>query len=86
MLSDEVLSIPGSISPQETFTLCKKIAAIRLVRLGDGRGKLGEILQLPAGACLECCGGGYNERTVKVHYAGEFFFVFLQDLHYISPR
>ena len=80
MLNEEVLSIPESVYPRETYTLCKRIAAIRLTRVDDRRVKLGEIVQLPPRARLDYCGGGYNERTVKVHYGGEFYFVFLQDL------
>jgi hypothetical protein len=81
VLSEEVLSIPESVCPQKTYTLSRRIAAIRLTRPADGRrGKLGEILQLQPGVRLDCCGNGYNERTIKVHYAGEFYFVFLQDL------
>jgi hypothetical protein len=82
VLSEEVLSIPESVSSQRTYTLSRRIAAIRLKRAADDRrGKLGEILQLQPGARLDCCGDGYNERTTKVHYAGEFYFVFLQDLY-----
>jgi hypothetical protein len=81
VLSEEVLSIPESVCPRKTYVLSRRIAAIRLTRAADGRrGKLGGILQLPAGARLDCCGDGYNERTVKVHCGGEFYFVFLQDL------
>ena len=81
MLNEEVLSIPESVCPRgRTYTLCKRIAAIRLARVDGRRGKLGEIVQLPPGTRLDYCGDGYNERTVKVHYGGEFYFIFLQDL------
>jgi hypothetical protein len=82
VLSEQVLSIPESVCPQKTYTLSRRIAALRLIAPADGqRGKLGEISQLQPGAQLDCCGDGYNERTIKVHYAGEFYFVFLQDLY-----
>jgi hypothetical protein len=82
MLSEEVLSIPKSVSALRSYTLSRRIAAIRLMHAADGRGgKPGAILQLPPGARLDYCGEGYNDRTAKVHYAGEFYFVFLQDLY-----
>jgi hypothetical protein len=82
VLSEEVLSIPESVYTQKTYTLSRRIAAVRLTRTADRRrGKLGDIVQLQPGTRLNCCGDGYNERTVKVHWAGEFYFVFLQDLH-----
>jgi hypothetical protein len=80
MLSEEVLSIPAVVCPRKTYILSKRIAAVRLTRADTHRGKLGEIVQLPPGAHLAYCGDGYNERTAKVHYAGEFYFVFLRDL------
>jgi len=79
-LSEEVLSVPDSVSSQHTYTLSKRVAAIALINTEGRRGKLGGIRQLPPGARLECCGDGYNERTVKVHLEGGFYFVFLQDL------
>jgi hypothetical protein len=79
-LSEEVLSIPHSICSQQTYTLSKRIAAIALISREGRRGKLGDIRQLPSGARLDYYGGGYNERTVKVHYEGGFYFVFWQDL------
>jgi hypothetical protein len=81
VLSEEVLYIPESVNPLRSYTLSRRVAAIRLTRAADGyRGKLGEIVQLQPGSRLDCCGDGYNERTIKVHYAGDFYFVFLQDV------
>lgn len=82
MLSDEVLFIPEAICPIRTYILSRPIAAIRLTRApGHHRGKLGEISQLQPGAHLDWCGDGYNDRTIKVYYAGEFYFVFLDDVY-----
>ena len=81
VLSGEVLSIPESVFPLKTYILSKRIAAIRLTRDVEGyRGKLGDIIQLQPGARLDWCGVGYNGRTIKVYYAGDFYFVFLQDV------
>jgi hypothetical protein len=79
-LSDEVLSIPDVTSSTQAYTLSRTIAAIRLIVVDGRRGKLGDVRQLPPGARLNSCGIGYDERTIKVHYDGGFYFVFLQDL------
>lgn len=82
MLSEEVLAIPESVCAKKTYTLSRPVSAIHIRRAADRRhGKLGEISQLQPGARLDCCGDGYNARTTKVHYANEFYFVFLQDLY-----
>jgi hypothetical protein len=81
VLSEEILYIPESVHPLTSYTLSRRVAAIRLTRAAHGsQGKLGEIVQLQPGTRLDCCGDGYNERTIKVHYAGDFYFVFLQDV------
>ena len=80
-MSEEVSYIPESVHTLRSYTLSRRVAAIRLTRAAHGaQGKLGEIVQLQPGTRLDCCGDGYNERTIKVHYAGEFYFVFLQDV------
>jgi len=81
MLSEKVLYVPESVHPLRSYTLSRRVAAIRLTRAAHGsKGKLGEIVQLQPGTRLDWCGDGYNERTIKVHYAGNFYFVFLQDV------
>ena len=81
VLSEKVLYIPESVHPLKSYTLSRRVAAIRLTRAANGsRGKVGDIVQLPPGTCLDYCGDGYNERTIKVHHAGDFYFVFLQDV------
>lgn len=85
VLSEEVLYVPESFSPIRSYTLSRRVAAIRLTRARGAQGKLGEIVQLQPGTRLDCCGDGYNERTIKVHHAGEFYFVFLQDVAEPEP-
>ncbi len=81
MLSKEILYIPESVHPLRSYRLSRRVAAIRLARTAHGhQGKLGEIVQLQPGTPLDCCGDGYNERTIKVHYAGDFYFIFLEDV------
>jgi hypothetical protein len=64
----------------ENITLAQQISAIKLVTAQSGQGKLGGIRPLPIGARVQVCGDGFNERTVKVRYCNDYFFVFRQDL------
>jgi hypothetical protein len=82
-VNSEALFIPEpSTSLQESCTLSKKIAAIQLVPTGNGHGRarLGPVSQLLPGTCLQVCGEGFNEETVKVRSNDGFYFVFLQDM------
>ncbi len=68
-------------SEERAQTLAKNIAAIQLLPPdGAGETRLGMITQLPTGAEVQICGEGFNERTVRVRWAGGYYFVFLQDL------
>jgi hypothetical protein len=74
--------MPESLSSGKSYTLLRRIAAIRLVGAADDpHANCRELVQLLPGARLDCCGAGYNERTAKVRCAGEIYFVFLQDLN-----
>lgn len=75
-----VRSIPSPM------TLSKVIAAINIRETEDGHTRMGLIAQLPQGAQLEICGEGFNERTVKVRWKNQFYFVFLQDVEEPAPR
>ena len=80
MLNSDVLSIPDCLVPERSYTLSRTIAGIQLVP-GEGKqGRLGNVSQLRPGSLLDCCGDGYDARTVKVRCEGNFYFVFLQDL------
>lgn len=76
------MPLPASDTPSSTksYQLWKSIAVIRVIANEEGDLHYGGISELPKGAEVDLCGGGFNERTVKVHWRGEFFFVFLQDL------
>jgi len=76
----DALFIPSCPAVQRTVILLKNISAIQIVRTNDDRAKLGVIAQLPGGAVLEVCGGGFNERTSKVRCQNGFYFVFNQDI------
>ena len=64
---------------QGTLTLSKEISALELVSTNNGA-HAGKITPVPKGACLQVCGSGFNERTIKVRWEGRLCFVFLQDV------
>ena len=67
-------------SAEESITIAKRIAAIAVGLNAEGKIQIGVISQLPDGACLEVCGEGFNERTIKVRWREQFYYVFLQDV------
>ena len=67
-------------SPGEMVKCPTRVSAIRLIAKTEGGMALGGLTQIEAGTLLEICGDGYNERTVKVRSAKEFFCVFGVDL------
>jgi hypothetical protein len=80
MPASQALFSSDCCSATETFTLSRKIAAVQLVPVEAPHGRLGAIVQLPRGAHLDLCGEGYDDRTVKVRWEDNFYFVFLEDL------
>lgn len=60
-------------------TLYKKVAAIQ-IHARENDKDVGFVSQLPKGAELRICGNGFNTRTVKVEWRGQFYFVFVQDI------
>ena len=58
------------------YTLAKEIRAIELATDANSEMRLGPVSKIPAGSDIECCGQGFNEATVKVHWRGKFYFVF----------
>jgi hypothetical protein len=65
---------------EQTYTLSKSIAATEFACGKDGELYFGPLLSLPEGAEIECCGQGFNERTVKVRWHEKFYFVFFEEL------
>jgi len=60
--------------------LSRSISAVQLVRKANVGAKLGSLLQLTRGTLVECCGDGFNDRTIKIRANGAYYFVFLQDI------
>lgn len=69
-----------SLLPMQPSKLWKDIAAIRLLANSEGNPRYGGIFELPRDAEVDVCGAGFNERTVKLRWRGEFFIAFVQDL------
>ena len=62
------------------YRLVDSIPAIQACYGVDGNAELGAITHLPLGAEVTFCGDGFNERTLKIRWEGQFFFVFRNDL------
>ena len=80
MFYTEAYSIAATSVPERSLLLRKPICAIQLVSTENGDQRLGLLTQLGSGTSAEVCGSGFNERTVKVHANGRYYFVFLQDI------
>jgi hypothetical protein len=84
MYSD-ALFVAEWITPETTYQLSSAIAAFEIISGEGANQRLGPVCRLPQGACLEVCGDGFNERTIKVRCGYRCYFVFLQDLDSQSP-
>ena len=78
-INTDALFTPEYNSVEATITVPKEISALELVQTEAGE-RLGQIAAVPKGTCLELCGSGFNERTIKVRFEKHLYFVFLQDL------
>lgn len=86
MVNAQALFIPESPSVGRIFLLARSVCAISLERLPTGRVRLGSIVSLPEGAPLEICGEGFNERTVKIKWRGNCYFVLLEDVDTVNAK
>lgn len=73
----QALNAPGS---NKSAKLLNAVTVIRLAVNPKGDLRYAGISELPKGAQVEMCGKGFNERTVKLQWQGQFFFAFAQDL------
>lgn len=76
----DVISVQNSDGNVRTIVLSRRASAVQLETRANGAQKLGLICQLPPGAHVELCGDGYSDRTVKVRYKDNFYFVFRNDI------
>jgi hypothetical protein len=72
--------IPHRFQLPQTVTVSKDIAALELLPTRNGA-HTGRITPVPQGTCLEVCGHGFTERTIRVRWEGRLGFVFLQDVN-----
>ncbi|MDQ2945937.1 MAG: hypothetical protein M3Y27_08345 [Acidobacteriota bacterium] len=80
-IDDRAVFLPESFTVENTIRLRRNICGIQIVAARKKpEAKLGGICSLPAGAMLDICGKGFNERTIKVHWQDSFYFVFKQDV------
>ena len=71
---------PNPAVYENTITLRRATAAIRIVPEEYGRSRFGLCMHLPAGARIEICGMGFSERTVQVRSEGFSYFVLLKSV------
>jgi hypothetical protein len=62
-----------------TFSLREPLLAFPFIETGNKNTRS----EIPAGATIELCGGGFDEHTVKVRVGGYTHFIFIDD---IAPR
>ena len=79
-VNSDAFFIPEEREGERVITLARSIIAIQLIKEEDGTAKLGLLAQLGPGTKVCYCGGGFNDRTVKVRADGGCYFVFSQDL------
>ena len=65
--------------PKSTLTLPRNTAAIQICSDGNGKIRLGTLMQLPGGANLELIGDGFDRHTARVAWEGSSYYIFLED-------
>lgn len=75
-------SLPGVewLTLNTIYRLTSDITAFAASPGGEDNDRSGPICELPEGADLEVCGGGFSKRTVKVRYGDCYYHVFWRDL------
>jgi hypothetical protein len=67
--------LPEGVS--RVLTTNRKICALHLDAERDG---LGTISHIPSGSKISILGHGFNERTLKISWQDELYFVFREDV------
>ena len=71
----------AALPVEKSYTLARNVSAIQILPGNEAdRSKLGLITQLPEGVQLDFTGPGFDDRTVRVRYSGNAYYVFLEDL------
>ncbi|HYZ72963.1 MAG TPA: hypothetical protein VE641_07770 [Chthoniobacterales bacterium] len=62
------------------YLLPKNISAIQAFPDGEGRLRMGTLIQLPEGAKVEISGDGFDGRTARITWEGVCYFIFRDDI------
>jgi hypothetical protein len=62
------------------YLLPKNTSAIQTFQDGEGRLRMGTLIQLPEGAKVEMCGDGFDGRTARITWEGVSYFIFRDDI------
>ena len=62
------------------YLLPKNTSAIQAFQDGEGRLRLGTLIQLPEGAKVELSGDGFDGRTARITWEGVSYFIFRDDI------
>ncbi|HEX7363447.1 MAG TPA: hypothetical protein VF283_23395 [Bryobacteraceae bacterium] len=76
--------IPNEPRAMKSCTLSRYAPIIEILFETNGTAHLGLISEFPRETCVEICGNGFDDRTVKVRIGDTFFFAFLEDLEFSS--
>jgi hypothetical protein len=68
------------LTPNCVYTLTGAVTAFRASPDALAADRCGPICELPDGADLTVCGGGFNKRPVRVRYGDCDYYVFWRDL------
>jgi hypothetical protein len=74
------------LRPNFIYTLANPITAFATSADEQDTDRSGPICEIPEGADLTVCGGGFSKRTVRVHYGDCHYCVFWRDLAFASRR
>ena len=62
------------------YLLPKNTCAIQAFQDGEGRLRMGTLIQLPEGAKVELSGDGFDGRTARITWEGVCYFIFRDDI------
>jgi hypothetical protein len=62
------------------YLLPKNTSAIQAFQDGEGRLRMGTLIQLPQGAKVEMSGDGFDGRTARISWEGVCYFIFRDDI------
>jgi hypothetical protein len=62
------------------YLLPKNTSAIQTFQDGEGRLRMGTLIQLPEGARVEISGDGFDGRTARIVWEGVSYFIFRDDI------